>query len=185
MAQANTPYAAAPAFWLTALNVPCIDPPYSYLSAVDLNTGKLLWSHPFGTAKGSGALGISLPFEIEMGTPTHGASMITAGGLVFIAAAKDNMFRAYDLATGEEVTARVVDTKLAAFGEGRINLGIDVAAKLVHGVGRAGLDGRLEIGHGVRHARANVITEYLRGFLRTLPGSVDLRQHANLGDPKV
>jgi quinoprotein glucose dehydrogenase len=121
VAQANTPYAAAPAFWLTALNVPCIDPPYSYLSAVDLNTGKLLWSHPFGTAKGSGALGISLPFEIEMGTPTHGASMITAGGLVFIAAAKDNMFRAYDLATGKEVWK----TELPAAGGAPISYTID------------------------------------------------------------
>lgn len=103
VAQLNVPYAAEPAFWLTALNVPCIDPPYSYISAVDLNTGKLLWSHPFGSAKGSGALGITSPFEIPMGTPTHGGSMVTAGGLVFIAASKDNMFRAYDLKTGRVV----------------------------------------------------------------------------------
>ncbi|MHA6731590.1 membrane-bound PQQ-dependent dehydrogenase, glucose/quinate/shikimate family [Devosia sp. A369] len=100
VAQKNTPYAAYPQFWLTGLGVPCIDPPYSYISAVDLNTGKLLWSQPFGSSKGSGALGINVPFELPMGTPTHGGSMITAGGLGFISAAKDNIFRAYDLATG-------------------------------------------------------------------------------------
>lgn len=103
VAQANVPYAAEPYFWLTALNIPCIDPPYGYLSAVDLNSGKLLWTQPFGSSKGSGALGITVPFELPMGTPTHGSSMITAGGLLFIAASKDNMFRAYNLATGEVV----------------------------------------------------------------------------------
>ncbi|HWV20564.1 MAG TPA: membrane-bound PQQ-dependent dehydrogenase, glucose/quinate/shikimate family, partial [Devosia sp.] len=121
VAQANVPYAAEPYFWLTALNVPCIDPPYGYLSAVDLNTGKLLWSQPFGTSKGSGALGINLPFDWTMGTPTHGGSMITASGLVFIAAAKDNMLRAYELATGREVWK----TELPAAGGAPISYTLD------------------------------------------------------------
>lgn len=103
VAQKNVPYAAFPQFWLTALGIPCMDPPYAYLSAVDLNSGKLLWTQPFGSSKGSGALGITVPFELPMGTPTHGGSMITAGGLGFISAAKDNIFRAYDLATGKVV----------------------------------------------------------------------------------
>lgn len=103
VAQKNVPYAAFPNFWLTDLNTPCIDPPYGYISAVDLNTGKLLWSDVFGSAKGSGALGISVPWEIPMGTPTHGGSLVTAGGLMFIAAAKDNILRAYDIATGQVV----------------------------------------------------------------------------------
>jgi quinoprotein glucose dehydrogenase len=103
VAQANTPYAAEPYFWLTALNVPCIDPPYGYLSAVDLNSGKLLWTQPFGSSKGSGALGISVPWEFPMGTPTHGGSMQTSTGIGFISAAKDSILRAYDMATGDVV----------------------------------------------------------------------------------
>jgi quinoprotein glucose dehydrogenase len=103
VAQENVPYGAFPQFWLTALGVPCIDPPYGYISAVDLNTGKLLWSNTFGSSKGQGALGIKMPFEFPMGTPTHGGSMITAGGLGFISAASDNIFRAYDLKTGDVV----------------------------------------------------------------------------------
>jgi quinoprotein glucose dehydrogenase len=103
VAQANTPYAAEPYFWLTALNVPCIDPPYGYISAVDLNTGNLLWSNPYGSSKGSGALGFSVPWEFPMGTPTHGGSLIVAGGIGFNAGAKDSILRAYDLATGEVV----------------------------------------------------------------------------------
>lgn len=121
VAQANVPYAAEPYFWLTALNVPCIDPPYGYLSAVDLNTGKLLWTQTFGSSKGSGALGISVPFELPMGTPTHGGSMITASGLLFIAASKDNMFRAYDLATGKVVW----ETELPAAGGAPISYTVD------------------------------------------------------------
>jgi quinoprotein glucose dehydrogenase len=42
-----------------------------------------------------------LPFEI--GTPNNGGSVVTAGGLIFIAAATDNLFRAIDMETGETV----------------------------------------------------------------------------------
>ena len=121
VAQANVPYAAEPYFWLTSLNIPCIDPPYGYLSAVDLNTGKLLWTQTFGSSKGSGALGVSVPFELPMGTPTHGGSMITASGLVFIAASKDNMFRAYDLRTGKVAW----QTELPAAGGAPISYTLD------------------------------------------------------------
>jgi len=121
VAQLNVPYAAEPQFWLTGLNVPCIDPPYGYLSAVDLNTGKLLWSQTFGSSLGSGALGISVPFELPMGTPTHGGSLITSTGLVFIAAAKDNLLRAYDLKTG----AVVWKDELPAAGGAPISYTVD------------------------------------------------------------
>ena len=121
VAQLNVPYAAEIAFWLTALNIPCIDPPYGYLSAVDLNSGKLLWTQTFGSALGSGALGISVPFEWPMGTPNHGGSMVTASGLLFIAATKDNLFRAYDLKTGKIVWK----TELPAAGGAPISYTLD------------------------------------------------------------
>lgn len=101
VAQKNVPYAAEPKFWLNPLHVPCINPPYGFLSAVDLNSGKMLWTQSFGSALGSGALGIKSPFAIPMGTPTHGGSMVTAGGLMFIAASKDNLFRAYGIKSGK------------------------------------------------------------------------------------
>jgi quinoprotein glucose dehydrogenase len=40
-----------------------------------------------------------LPFNI--GTPNNGGVVITAGGLVFIAAATDNLIRAIDINTGK------------------------------------------------------------------------------------
>lgn len=121
VAQKNLPYAAEPKFWLTALNIPCINPPYAYLSAVDLTNGKLLWTQSFGSALGSGALGITSPFAIPMGTPTHGGSMITASGLMFIAASKDNLFRAYDLKTGNVLW----QTELPAAGGAPISYTVD------------------------------------------------------------
>jgi len=96
----GTPYGAERPFWLTTLDVPCNAPPYGRIGAVDLNSGKLLWSHPFGTAKGSGPLGFKVPLAIPMGTPNYGGSLITASGIVFIGAAKDGYLRAYDLRTG-------------------------------------------------------------------------------------
>ena len=48
-------------------------------------------------------MGIPSHLPIEIGTPNNGGSVITAGGLVFIAAATDNLIRAIDLRTGETV----------------------------------------------------------------------------------
>jgi quinoprotein glucose dehydrogenase len=42
-----------------------------------------------------------LPFNI--GTPNNGGAVVTGGGLVFIAAATDDLFRAIDLRTGQVV----------------------------------------------------------------------------------
>lgn len=101
--QENTPYAVDRPYWLTALNVPCNAPPYGLISAIDLNTGYLLWTDRFGTAKGSGPLGIGLPFALPMGTPNHGGSLTTKTGIVFIGATKDNLFQAYDIRNGERL----------------------------------------------------------------------------------
>lgn len=37
---------------------------------------------------------------LEIGTPNNGGSVVTAGGLIFIAAATDNLIRAVDIETG-------------------------------------------------------------------------------------
>lgn len=99
--QENTPYAVERPYWLTALNIPCNAPPYGLISAIDLNTGNLLWTDRFGTAKSSGPFGIGMPFPIPMGTPNHGGALTTKTGIVFIGATKDNMFHAFDLRNGD------------------------------------------------------------------------------------
>lgn len=77
---------------------PAITPPWGTLNAIDLNTGEYLWRVPLGefpelTKKG-------LPIT---GTESYGGPLVTAGGLVFIAATKDERFRAFDKETGKVV----------------------------------------------------------------------------------
>ena len=38
---------------------------------------------------------------LTIGTPNNGGSVVTAGGLIFVAAATDNLIRAIDLKTGK------------------------------------------------------------------------------------
>jgi quinoprotein glucose dehydrogenase len=99
-AMAGTPYAATIRFWLSPIGAPCFAPPYGYLSAVDLKSGRLIWSQRFGTSRGSGPLEMDFPLALPMGAPNHGGSLVTRSGLIFIGASKDGEMHAYDLRTG-------------------------------------------------------------------------------------
>lgn len=96
----QTPYGGNTAPFLTALGVPCNQPPYGQLSAVDLMSGKLIWTQTFGTARDSGPKGIPLMLPIPLGTPNIGGAVVTRGGLFFIGAAQDRYLRAYETTTG-------------------------------------------------------------------------------------
>jgi quinoprotein glucose dehydrogenase len=76
---------------------PCWQPPWGRLTAVDVNTGDIAWQVPFGSVE-------RIPGGMHTGGPNSGGGPIsTAGGLVFIGAAKDRFFRAYEAATGREL----------------------------------------------------------------------------------
>lgn len=77
---------------------PCQQPPWGTLNAVDLNKGELAWKVPLGVVDALQAKG-----GPKTGTPNLGGSMVTAGGLVFIAGTNDRRFRAFDAQTGEEL----------------------------------------------------------------------------------
>ena len=81
----------------------CKEPPYGGIRAIDLKTGKTLWDRPLGTARANGPFGIPSMLPFDIGTPNNGGPVVTAGGLIFIAAATDNLIRAIDLTTGETV----------------------------------------------------------------------------------
>jgi quinoprotein glucose dehydrogenase len=100
-AQAGTPFAAKTGAFLSPLGVPCINPPYAVLTAVDLTTGKVIWSEPFGTAKENGPFGIPTMLPFTMGVPAIGGAVTTRSGLVFIGASMDKLLRAVDQRTGE------------------------------------------------------------------------------------
>ena len=101
-AQADTPYGIAVSPFLMPLTqVLCNEPPYGMITAIDMHTRKVLWEHPLGTARANGPFGIHTGMPIEVGTPNNGGPIITAGGLVFVAAATDNLIRAIDIKTGK------------------------------------------------------------------------------------
>jgi quinoprotein glucose dehydrogenase len=81
--------------------MPCNPPPWGQLHAIDMHSGKILWSVPLGTTEDLA------PFSQyilgKTGTPNLGGPMVTAGGLVFIGAAMDNYLRAFDAKTGAEL----------------------------------------------------------------------------------
>ncbi len=75
---------------------PAIKPPWGQLNAINLNTGEFAWQVPLGEHAELTARGIP-----RTGTETFGGSIVTAGGLVFIAGTKDERMHAFDKQTGQ------------------------------------------------------------------------------------
>jgi len=81
----------------SATGMPCNQPPWGELVAVNVNTGEIAWKVPLGITD-------SLPAgKQNTGRPNIGGSIATAGGLVFIGATDDSRFRAFDAKNGKEV----------------------------------------------------------------------------------
>ncbi len=99
--QAGTPYAVLMNTFVSPLGVPCNQPPYGLMSAVDLTTRKLLWEVPLGETTDSGPLGLRFGIPLGMGVPNFGGSITTRGGLVFIGATHERAIRAFDIRTGD------------------------------------------------------------------------------------
>ncbi|MEO6637053.1 MAG: PQQ-binding-like beta-propeller repeat protein [Ginsengibacter sp.] len=81
--------------FLSREGLPAINPPWGTLSAINLNTGVYLWrdtlgDYPYYAAKG-----------IHTGSENYGSSVLTKGGLLFIAATRDGHLRAYNKRTGK------------------------------------------------------------------------------------
>jgi quinoprotein glucose dehydrogenase len=99
--QYNTPYVSIIKVFLSPLGIPCNQPPYGMLAAVDLSSGKLLWAQPFGSARASGPWGLRSGLPFTIGTPNGGGSLATTSGLLFTGATQDGDFRAFDAVTGK------------------------------------------------------------------------------------
>ncbi|SEN73448.1 quinoprotein glucose dehydrogenase [Chitinophaga rupis] len=82
--------------FLDADGYPGIKPPWGTLNAVDLNSGKLLWKVPLGEYAELTKKGIPVT-----GTENYGGPLVTKGGVIFIAATKDEKIRAFDKASGK------------------------------------------------------------------------------------
>ena len=108
-AMTGTPYGIlVNAGWQTPLQVLCTQPPYGGIRAIDLASGKTIWDRPFGTARRNGPWGIPSMLPLNIGTPNNGGSVVTASGLIFVAAATDNLIHAIDMRTGNTVWSDVL-----------------------------------------------------------------------------
>lgn len=88
--QAGTPYAMIRAPLITPSRLPCNEPPWGALTALDLDTGKKRWEVPLGSWLGH-----------DIGGPSLGGPLVTGGGLTFIGATADNRLRAFDTESGK------------------------------------------------------------------------------------
>jgi len=84
--------------WLDPDGYPAVKPPWGTLNAIDLNTGEYVWRVTLGEFPELTAKGVP-----PTGTENYGGPLVTAGGLVFIGASRDEMFRAFDRHTGREL----------------------------------------------------------------------------------
>ncbi|WPB55195.1 membrane-bound PQQ-dependent dehydrogenase, glucose/quinate/shikimate family [Xylophilus sp. GOD-11R] len=99
----GTPYSVVKDRFMSPLGIPCQQPPFGSLTAVNLDTRKVAWEIPLGTIGDSVLHGLQLRLPIPVGMPTIGGSMTTQGGLVFFAATQDFYLRAFDSGNGREL----------------------------------------------------------------------------------
>lgn len=123
----GTPFWMRRRILLSPAGVPCSPPPFGTLVAVNVETGTIAWRVPLGTpgplmpnrmadsavatragafraalAAADAAAGDSARLR-SLGSPNLGGAIVTAGGLVFVAATLDHEIRAFDIETGREL----------------------------------------------------------------------------------
>lgn len=82
--------------FITPAGYPAIQPPWGQLNAINLNTGKIEWQVPLGSFQELDERGVP-----TTGTENYGGPAVTAGGVIFIGASKDEKFRAFDSQNGQ------------------------------------------------------------------------------------
>ena len=90
--QEGTPYGMRRTAFKSELGIPCVKPPWGVLTAVDMEHGTIKWQIPLGDT----------PYiHMNLGMPAIGGPIVSASGLVFIAASLDDHFRAFDIENGK------------------------------------------------------------------------------------
>jgi quinoprotein glucose dehydrogenase len=90
--QTGTPYGMRRQPFVSDIHIPCVKPPWGTLTAVDMQHGTIKWQIPLGDT----------PFiPVNLGVPGLGGPIVSASGLVFIAASLDDRLRAFDIENGK------------------------------------------------------------------------------------
>jgi quinoprotein glucose dehydrogenase len=95
----GAPYAAKLDTFLSPLGLPCQSPPWGYIAAADLTTGKIAYRHVNGTTEDLSPV----PLPLKLGVPGIGGPMVTKSGVAFLSGTLDYYARAYDLTTGRQL----------------------------------------------------------------------------------
>ena len=99
------PYTSPVNFLLQSNGMVAIKPPFSFLTAYDMNTGNIIWRIPNGTVTPLEEQGVA-----DVGAQaSRGGPVATASGLLFVGTATDRTFRARDAATGAELWEHELD----------------------------------------------------------------------------
>lgn len=106
----ETPYGMYVDNFISPLYVPCMQPPYGTMSAIDMVSRQLVWQRPVGTTKEVGPLGIRLGIPFNVGMPTLGGVVTTQGGVSFISGTQDYYLRAIETETGNELWKGAIPT---------------------------------------------------------------------------
>lgn len=94
----GTPFVMRRELLLGPSGAPCTPPPFGALVAIDLRSGAHQWEVPLGTLTPDAPAAAA-----QWGSPNLGGPIVTAGGVVFIAATLDRRLRAFDIETGAEL----------------------------------------------------------------------------------
>jgi len=84
-------------FWDPATRMPCQQPPWGELAAVNVNTGAIAWRSVLGVSENLS------PAAQHTGRPSAGGPITTASGLTFIGGTDDRRIRAFNSSTGAEL----------------------------------------------------------------------------------
>lgn len=97
--QYGVPYGVTLNPFMSPLGLPCKQPAWGYISAIDLKTNRIVWKKRVGTTRDS----TPLPLPFKMGMPMLGGPIVTTGGVAFIGATADDYIRAFDVDNGEQL----------------------------------------------------------------------------------
>jgi quinoprotein glucose dehydrogenase len=110
-AQRGAPYAMSRVFFEAPSSMPCTAPPWGELVAIHADSGEVAWRIPLGDMRGTrGATSMPQP----LAPPNLGGPAATDNGIVFIGAALDPYFRAFDTRDGRKLWEAKLPTSARA-----------------------------------------------------------------------